>query len=180
MLVKMPIRSKKRQKRNISGLKNQSKPIPESLSTDTLVVEPLSNIQKQQSPDLEDSAKSEDDELGLRCPDSLKPLWRVDDDKDELMQKDEDSESETDGWDSQQELGEENLYIKLMSLAIDNGDDPRDEDWVPEGLRRKKQEKKGHFYCNPLWNETHLPAVWPFQLKGPDLGSKSAHTQYCY
>ena len=44
------------------------------------------------------------------------------------MLEDEDSESETDRWDSQQELGEENLYIKLMSLAIDNGDDPRDED----------------------------------------------------
>jgi hypothetical protein len=47
-------------------------------------------------------------------------------------------ESKTDGCDSQKELGKENLYIKLMSLAIDNRDDPRHEDWVPEGLRRKK------------------------------------------
>ena len=115
------------------------------MSTETLVVEPLSNIQKQQSPDLEDSAESEDDELGLRCPDTLKPLWRADDDKDVLMQKYKDSESETDGWDSQQELGEENLYIKLMSLAIDNGDDPRDEHCVPKGLRRKKRGKKVTF-----------------------------------
>jgi hypothetical protein len=137
----MPVRHSKRQKRNISGLKNQPKPIPEPSSTESPVVEPTSTIQEQLSLDPEDTAENADEDLGLRCPDSLKPLWRADDDDEGCMQAGEELE---DGW----ELREENLYIKLMTLAIDNGDDPRDEDWVPRGLRRKKQGEKGYFHCN--------------------------------
>ena len=43
-------------------------------------------------------------------------------------------------------LQEKGLFVKLMNLAVDNGDDPRDEDWVPEHLRRKKQ-RKGPSVC---------------------------------
>jgi len=68
----MPIRHCKKQKRNISGLKNQPKPIPEPSSSEPFMVEPYfeSNIAEQVSADLEDN----EDQDGLKCHDSLKLL----------------------------------------------------------------------------------------------------------
>ena len=162
----------KRQKRNISGLRNQPKLVPDDAYIETLaVVESHSNVE-------EDGAETEDDNLGLRCPDSMKPVWRAEEDKDELTDDEEDSESDIEGWDdSEHEL---KVYTKLMSLAIDNGDDPRDEDWVPAGLRRKKCERKGQFHCDLLPNETQLLTALRQLKKGPDMGSKSARTQCRY
>jgi hypothetical protein len=144
----MPMRHGKKQKRNISGLKNQPKPLPEPSSTEPLVVEPSSesNTAERVGSDLEDD---EDQDLGLKCPDSSKLLWRADDDEEEPMPEGKgDSESGIEDWDTHQELEDKGLYIMLMNLAVDNGDDPRDEDWVPEDLRRKRRrKKKGHSHC---------------------------------
>ena len=143
-LVKMPVRHTKRQKRNISGLRNQPKPIFEPSPTEATATKPSSDIPAQPNPDHED----EDEDLGLRCLDSLKLLWRADDEEESTEEEDpKNREDEFDEWDGQQEFGEESLYIKLMTLAIDSGDDPRDDDWVPEGLRRRKGIKKGHLHC---------------------------------
>jgi hypothetical protein len=40
-----------------------------------------------------------------------------------------------------------------MNLAADNGDNPRDEDWIPEKLCRKQRAKKSILQCMALWNE---------------------------
>ena len=140
----MPVRHTKRQKRNITGLRNRPKPISEPSRIEEIALMPSSDIPEQPSPEHED----EDEDLGLKCLDSLKPLWRADDEEESMQEEDlKNGEDEFDEWDGQQELREESLYIKLMTLAIDSGDDPRDEDWVPEGLRRRKGIKKGHFDC---------------------------------
>jgi hypothetical protein len=58
-------------------------------------------------------------------------LWRADDEEEleENMQQGEgDLESGIEDWDKLQELKDEGLFVKLMILAVDNGDDPRDED----------------------------------------------------
>jgi len=49
-----------------------------------------------------------------------------------------------DEWDGQQELGEESLYIKLMTLAIDSGDDPRDEHvlYGPRNIKSQEENQK--------------------------------------
>jgi hypothetical protein len=61
-------------------------------------------------------------------------LWRADDEEEleENMQQGEgDLESGIEDWDKLQELKDEGLFVKLMILAVDNGDDPRDEDDDP-------------------------------------------------
>ena len=75
--------------------------------------------------------------------DSNKPCWELEDS--ELSSEGEDSENEDDKVDVEDEVLEagdlewrnEGLHVSLMLIAIDNGDDPRDEDWIPHQLRRK-------------------------------------------
>jgi len=58
-------------------------------------------------------------------------LWRADDEEEleENMQQGEgELESGIEDWDKLQELKDEGLFVKLMILAVDNGDDPRDKD----------------------------------------------------
>jgi len=45
-----------------------------------------------------------------------------------MQQGEGDLESGIEDWDKLQELKDEGLFVKLMILAVDNGDDPRDED----------------------------------------------------
>ena len=40
------------------------------------------------------------------------------------------------------EVGTERFHVNLMRLAVDNNDDPRDEDWIPEALKRKEMKRK--------------------------------------
>jgi hypothetical protein len=58
-------------------------------------------------------------------------------DSDEEDVEPEDLE-EWDDW----EVGNDGFYVNLMRLAIDQGDDPRDEDWIPEHLKRKQLKRK--------------------------------------
>ncbi|KAF8588139.1 hypothetical protein K439DRAFT_1658713 [Ramaria rubella] len=55
------------------------------------------------------------------------------------------------------------LHESLVTLAAAHGDDPRDEDWVPEATQKKRVK--------------HLQAHPKFYVKGPDVGSKSTWTQ---
>ena len=133
----MPARLSKRRKRNISGLRNQPKTIHEPSPSKHSVVEPTSESDTQRFDPKDATETNEDEDLGLRCVDSLKPLWREDDDDDDDdMEEELLVTSETDDLES-----EEKLYSNLMSFSIDNGDDPtKDGDW---GLRRKEQ---GYFH----------------------------------
>jgi hypothetical protein len=75
------------------------------------------------------------------CFDSLKSQWREDDEEEAEMK----DEEEFDEWDTQElEFKHPGFYVKLVKLAVENGDDPRDEDWIPEDLRRKNRAKKGN------------------------------------
>jgi hypothetical protein len=58
-------------------------------------------------------------------------------DSDEEDVEPEDLE-EWDDW----EVGKDGFYVNLMRFAIDQGDDPRDEDWIPENLKRKQLKRK--------------------------------------
>jgi hypothetical protein len=112
------------------------------------MVEPCfeSNTAEQVSTDLEDN---EGQDLGLKCHDSSKLLWRADNDEElegPMQEGEGDSESGIEDWDMLQGLKDKGLFIKLMNLVVDGGDDPRDEDWVPEHLRRKKQ-RQGQSVC---------------------------------
>ncbi|KAF8590727.1 hypothetical protein K439DRAFT_1611845 [Ramaria rubella] len=55
------------------------------------------------------------------------------------------------------------LHKSLVTLAAAHGNDPQDEDWVPEATRKKHVK--------------HLQASPTCYVKGPDVGSKSTRTQ---
>ena len=42
---------------------------------------------------------------------------------------------------SEDEWKSDGLHVALMVLAIEIGDDPRDEDWIPDDLRRKHKAR---------------------------------------
>lgn len=73
--------------------------------------------------------------------DSHEPCWELDDegedsedectDRDGGYVEDEVIEAGMDEWRSN------GLHVELMVLAIEIGDDPRDEDWIPDSLRWK-------------------------------------------
>ena len=88
----MPIRHRKKQKKNISGLKNQPRHIPEPSSSEPLMVEPYfeSNITEQVSADLEDN-----EDFGLKCHDSSKLLWRGDDNEELERTQEEEADLES-------------------------------------------------------------------------------------
>lgn len=41
----------------------------------------------------------------------------------------------------EEEWNNKGLHVGLMVLAIEIGDDPRDEDWIPQALQRKHNAK---------------------------------------
>lgn len=136
---------KPKQKRNISGLRNQPKaPTPPLQSSPT--PEPSPESRKTRVEDVE-----EDVEWSPQTRfDSSKPIW---DEEDESSDEQE-NVSSPDGdigtveeWGEWNELAQDGLHVNLMKLAIENGDDPRDEDWIPQSLRRKR--KKMTSQCEP-------------------------------
>jgi hypothetical protein len=71
--------------------------------------------------------------------DSLKSQWREDDEEEAEMK----DEEEVDEWDTQKlKFRHPGFYVKLVKLAVKNGDGPRDEDWIPEDLHRRNRAKK--------------------------------------
>ena len=141
---------KKKPRRNISGLRNQPKLTTDSSHTDgPMPCAP--NAAPTVLPDLpiDNDLDDVDDEWIPNVQlDSNKPLWNGEESGDDI-----DSENEEDFLDKIEEerLGvnprkyrNKGLYVALMRMAIDVGDDPTDEDWVPKKTRKKLQkERKG-------------------------------------
>ncbi|KAG6810459.1 hypothetical protein H0H87_012887 [Tephrocybe sp. NHM501043] len=94
-------------------------------------------------------------------PDTLHDSLKIDFEKEDESDNGE-SDTDTDEWD----VGGKGGLIQMINMAIDNGDDPRDESWVPAQLRSKKKK-----------NSKGRPKKYK---KGPDVGSKSARTQHRY
>jgi len=148
---------KKRCKKNISGLRNQqsdtsvtshpSQAVPKStapsLSFQTALDNPESDIDPPK--DAADSAAGDENldkgwRAGVRL-DSIKPCWDEDSDAD-TESGDEGSVEDEIMEESDEQWNNEGIHVGLMRLAIDQGDDPRDEDWIPEELKRKRARRK--------------------------------------
>jgi len=69
--------------------------------------------------------------------DSMKTSIAMEDSDEEDVESSEGLE-EWDEW----EVGKDGFYVNLMRFAIDQGDDPQDEDWIPEHLKRKQLKRK--------------------------------------
>ncbi|KAG6821832.1 hypothetical protein H0H92_000603, partial [Tricholoma furcatifolium] len=67
--------------------------------------------------------------------DSAKPSWELDDDIDAEKEKEEGLIDDDKGW----EFGREGLQVKMVLMAIEHEDDPRDEDWMPQPIRKRQQ-----------------------------------------
>ncbi|TFK36171.1 hypothetical protein BDQ12DRAFT_725467 [Crucibulum laeve] len=79
---------------------------------------------------------------------------------------DSDMEEWDNEWDMDLGCATPGLQAKLILMSVKLGDDPCDEDWVPENLRAKKKRKE------------HKKKVRPkTYAKGPDVASKSKRTQ---
>jgi len=150
---------KKRCKKNISGLRNQqsdtsvtshpSQAVPKStapsLSFQTALNSPENDIDAPK--DAADSAAGDENSdegwrTGVRL-DSTKPCWDEDSDTDSDMESDNEGSVEDEIMEeSDEQWNNEGIHVGLMRLAIDQGDDPRDEDWIPEELKRKRARRK--------------------------------------
>ena len=126
--------------RNTTGLRNQSTqssvpklPNGEHLGND---IEPAGAQVPRNSHDPSSSDKPER-ELGLHL-DSTRFLIN---DDDAGMESDSDVEELSSGedWD------DEDLQERMFKLAMNEGDDPSDEDWLPYELKKKKKPKIGQF-----------------------------------
>ena len=80
----------------------------------------------------EDKQTSDEDWDANLQWDSLKPM---------LSEEDEE-EGEWD-IDSELHLDSEGLHARLINWAIENGDDPQDEDWIPPTLWAKSRKQRG-------------------------------------
>jgi len=129
--------ARKKQKRNITGLQNQP------------------NLKTLSTTDDEDDLEGWN--ISLRFDGSVRPCWEMVSDDSES----EDSEVEQleEDW---SDLHVEGLQAKMMTFAIDCGDDPRDEDWVPANLRRRKREKKGSVFLSVKQSRTYFTFVLQF------------------
>ena len=127
--------------RNTTGLRNQSTqssvpelPNGEHLGND---IEPASAQVPHNSHKPSSSDKPEQ-ELGLHL-DSTRFL--IDDDDDAGMESDSDVEELSLGEDWE----DKDLQERMFKLAVNEGDDPSDEDWLPYELKKKKKPKIGQF-----------------------------------
>ncbi|KAF9457874.1 hypothetical protein BDZ94DRAFT_1313815 [Collybia nuda] len=141
----MPAQRNTKQKRNITGLRNQPRAIPDLPMQPPLTPVVISEgTQNQINPELEDHRDEDCEEGPVKSyQDSLKSTWE-EEDKGKVEAEIIDEE------DTEEEFNSDRLYVKLMNLAMENGDDPRDENWIPENLRRRKKQKKGiesHLLC---------------------------------
>jgi hypothetical protein len=119
--------------RNTSGLRNKSKgslvtpaPVPET-AVENL---DLSHDSRESSPD-------DHYDVGMYF-DSTRPIVGNDDAGCE-------SDIDVDEVFESKEWEDEELRDNMCLLAVQEGDDPSDEDWFPPGLRRKKKQKIGEF-----------------------------------
>ena len=78
--------------------------------------------------------------------DSLKPDFQAEEASDEDPNNaDEDMEESDSEWKENEGFGSDGLQAAMLKLAIELGDDPRDEDWVPPKLRAKNERQRKTF-----------------------------------
>ena len=127
----------------MTGLENTTSHVEESVDVNIKATETLSN------PAMADINGQSDNEVPDEgCAhvkfDSNKPCWELDSDKEE-SESEEDEEGNVEDEVTEAGNGDwrnEGLHVGLMILAIEIGDDPRDEDWIPDELRRKHRKYK--------------------------------------
>ena len=148
---------KKKAKRNISGLRNQPKSTADSSHTEELSSCGPDFRGSAMLPDPQIDKDADDEEWTPNMQfDSNKPAWDGDESEDEIG-----SENEEDFLDQLEDANpgvnpgkyrNRCLYVALMRMAIDVGDDPTDEDWVPKKTRKKlrKEKKSPSFSFNFL------------------------------
>ena len=127
---------KKRRVYNTSGLRNQ---------------QPKATDNPNPSQPCPDESDTEDSTWQPNMVfDSLKVDVAAEDVSDDELMEEGDEVVE---WDSQSDggigLGSEGLQVMMLRLAIELGDDPRDEDWMPPALRanpRKGKQGKSWFH----------------------------------
>ena len=135
--------AKKKLKKNITGLRNQSKSsshVEVVLDDSTKAAETPSTCPVIHADLDEQSDNDKGWEAHIHL-DSNKLCWKPDD-EDEVSEEEDSDCEKGDVEDEVIEAGEDDfrteaLHVKLMVLAIEIGDDPRDEDWIPDSLRRK-------------------------------------------
>jgi len=134
---------KKKQKRNITGLRNQPKAashVEESVNVNIRAAETSQSNPAMTDINGQSDNKEPDEGWDAHVKlDSNNPCWELDNDEEDSGSE-EDEEGNVEG--EVTEAGEDNwrnegLHVGLMVLAIEIGDDPRDEDWIPNELRRK-------------------------------------------
>jgi hypothetical protein len=136
-----------KKKRNITGLRNQSNTashVKEAPDDSTDAMETPTRTHSVIHANVTESDNDVGWDAHVRL-DSNKLCWEVDDEQD-----DSEDEGPSDGeGDVEDEVIEANedewrndgLHVVLMVLAIEVGDDPRDEDWIPEAVRRKQNAR---------------------------------------
>ncbi|PCH43236.1 hypothetical protein WOLCODRAFT_153293 [Wolfiporia cocos MD-104 SS10] len=137
-------------KRNITGLKNQC-------------------IKSPAAPVPSTEASVEDDSA-----DEWEPQLHHDSLKLAFLMEGQDSKSDVEEESDWKDLESEDFLQCMVEMAEEAGDDPRDEDWVPDAQWRGKKHAK-----QPP-KENHSPGRPKVYAKGPDVGSKSKRTQKRY
>ncbi|KXN93006.1 hypothetical protein AN958_09738 [Leucoagaricus sp. SymC.cos] len=155
---------KKKLKRNISGLRNQSQ--------NTTELNPASD-DNQEPADEEPSLTNWDDDephdgnTWERHPDDIKSRWEPESHNEESV---EDEGIYIEGVElagaGKSGVGKKSLQAKMVRMAAMYGDDPQDEDWVPARVKWKIVQRR-KCMTGPIQRK-----------KGPDVGSKSASTRY--
>jgi hypothetical protein len=76
---------------------------------------------------------------------------------------------------------DEDLQKTMYELAVKEGDDPSDEDWLSAELMKRKRQNTGQSWHISLINITNHGAERPkVYARGPDVMSKSIRTQQRY
>jgi hypothetical protein len=153
---------KKKPKRNISGLLNQRTTIPAidvSHGEDAILPSRSPSMRPDLNIDDENDEPDEEWVPNLKF-DSNKVKWNDESDSEDDIE----SDNEEDFLDKTQEVRpginprryrNNGLYVSLMRMAINVGDDLMDEDWVPKKTKKKlrKERKSIHFtsYFNKIF-----------------------------
>ena len=103
--------------------------------------EPVNNAETVEIPthsvinaDIDEQSDNSDEGWNAHIRlDTNKLFWGLNDEEEDSQDEVEDEviEAGSDEWKN------DGLQVGLMVLAIEIGDDPRDEDWIPDSLRRK-------------------------------------------
>lgn len=133
--------TQKKAKCNITRLRNQPKASPSpQLPDEGKFPDSAEPVIEMTDPQWNDDEILEYNEALTAHPDDARVHWN----EEEVSEcGDEDENIVHSGDDLEGETCRKGLQVRMFSLAIHCGDDPRDEDWVPPKLRKRHRAKKG-------------------------------------